>query len=237
MNPISRTGEKAYFFDLDDTLYDQLQPFRDALLKQFGSLTDRTVNNIFKEVRRYSDMLWPIYKAGEITLKQLRIKRLTMALGDFSFDLGEKEAAFIQNEYGNNQSAIELFDGVTECLENIRENGHEIGIITNGPIDHQWKKINRLGLDKLISREWVFISDGTGYAKPDAKIFKYVNEKTGKKAGTCYYIGDAWGNDVVPSIEAGWKTIWMNHRNKLPETKHKPYAIVRNYKELYQLIP
>ena len=63
---------KAVYFDLDDTLYDQLQPFRLAVESTglighaAGSLH---IEDLYKRIRRHSDLLWLKHVNGEMTLE------------------------------------------------------------------------------------------------------------------------------------------------------------------------
>jgi FMN phosphatase YigB (HAD superfamily) len=47
-------------------------------------------------------------------------------------------------------------------------------------------------------------------------------------------IGDSWTNDIVWSMEAGWQSIWFNHRKRKPVTDHKP---LEEIEELLTILP
>ncbi len=79
-----------------------------------------------------------------------------------------------------------------------------MGIITNGPKEHQQHKINDLQINDWIPTEHTFISGKVGIEKPDKKIFKLVEEQIGIKGAETYYIGDSFENDVI-----GSKKCWL----------------------------
>ncbi|KGE18985.1 HAD family hydrolase [Paenibacillus wynnii] len=233
---MQKTTKLAIFFDLDDTLYNHLVPFRDGVREVLG-LTENAVNiaDLFHRVRHHSDLLWPKYLQGELELEETRLLRMELAFAEFGLDLNREMAAEVQAAYIDRQYKIKLIDGVLPQLQRFISGGHTVGIITNGPEDHQMKKIRALGVDKLIPEDRIFISDAVGIAKPDPEIFAYVNRKTETTPEHCLYIGDTWGNDVVGALEAGWKVCWYNPRDRQPLTDHVPSYTFTTYDEFKEL--
>lgn len=229
-------GKRAVFFDLDDTLYDHLVPFRDAakeVLNLDGISPDMA--ELFHRVRHHSDLLWPKYLNGELGLEETRVRRLELAFEEFGIFLTREQASRVQEAYIGRQYSIEMIEGVLPQLMRFIERGDVVGIITNGPKDHQMGKIRGLGVDKLILSERIFISDAVGIAKPDPEIFAHVNRKTGTAPENSLYIGDTWHNDVVGALDAGWKVCWYNPRGREPGTGHVPTHVFRNYREFAEL--
>lgn len=113
-----------------------------------------------------------------------------------------------------------------------------MGVITNGPGNHQNKKVENLNLNKWINEDNIFISEIVNMSKPDEKLFKFVQEKMDLDLDNTFYIGDSYDNDVIGAKRAGWKMIWINRRNsKIPENAHfYPDYIVKNDKELLDLL-
>ncbi|MFC3748430.1 HAD family hydrolase [Paenibacillus sp. GCM10012306] len=222
----------AVFFDLDDTLYDHLVPFREAVkevLKPAGENLDFA--DLFFKVRHHSDLLWPKYLSGEIPLEETRVMRMERAFADFGMTLDRAQAAEVQAAYIDRQYRIEMIQGVRQQLERFIAGGHTVGVITNGPADHQMKKIVGLGVDRILPADRIFISDAVGIAKPDPELFAYVNRKTGTTAEQSLYVGDAWDNDVVGALGAGWKVCWYNPHGREPRTAHEPTHTFSNYEE------
>ncbi|WP_379132630.1 HAD family hydrolase [Paenibacillus sp. sgz500958] len=233
---MTNSKKLAVFFDLDDTLYNHLVPFQDAVKEVLG-LEESCVDmaGLFHTVRHHSDLLWPRYLAGELGLEEIRLIRMELAFAEFGLPLAPGEAAKVQEVYIGRQYTIEMIEGVLLQLQRFITGGHIVGIITNGPEDHQWKKIQALGVDKLIPRERIFISDAVGIAKPDPEIFAYVNRMTGTTPDQCLYVGDTWTNDVVGALEAGWKVCWYNPRGREPLTAHEPSYTFTSYEEFGRL--
>jgi HAD superfamily hydrolase (TIGR01549 family) len=218
---------KAVFFDLDDTLHNSQIPFTDAFKKVFpGDHKQVHFDSLYKKFRDFSDLLWRRYVNNEITLEKLRIERLVLALKSANIKISDELANEFQKSYEIGLKSLRLFPEVPELLETIKRKEYKIGIITNGPIEHQYNKIKSLNLTKYIPREWIFISDEVGAAKPNSQIFHHVSQRVGFSPSELLYIGDSWVNDVVGSCEAGWQSIWYNHRKREPGSNHKPIAEV-----------
>jgi FMN phosphatase YigB (HAD superfamily) len=120
-----------------------------------------------------------------------------------------------------------LFQDVPSLLLQLKTKGFQLGIITNGPTEYQLNKIKSLGLTAFFPRDLLFISDEVGVAKPNPAIFHYTAQKVNKSCEDLLYIGDTWENDVVAPINAGWQSIWFNHRQRQPVSKHKPFAEIK----------
>jgi HAD superfamily hydrolase (TIGR01549 family) len=225
---------KAIFFDLDDTLHDHLKPFANALHSCVPGLNSSLT--LYKEFRRMSDLLWEDYSQGILALEELRAQRIKFALESFGVHLSIEDALQFQQQYDKELSSLTLFPDVPALLSQLREAGYELGVITNGPVAHQLNKIKTLGIQEYINKDWLFISDGVGVAKPDPAIFRHVSEKVGIAPADLLYIGDTWANDIKAAIQAGWQAVWFNHRLREPETAHQPLAEIRQLSEILKIV-
>ena len=52
------TGKKAILFDVDDTLYDQTAPFKEAYAQYFGNEPAIPAEVIYPVTRKYSDQVY-----------------------------------------------------------------------------------------------------------------------------------------------------------------------------------
>lgn len=230
---------QAVFFDLDDTLYDHLAPFQGALTQILHTPSDFPYEKAYHRMRYYSDLLSDQFggtPTSEPELGQLRHGRFKLALEEFGLHLSEEQAASVQQAYYNKQFEIVLFKGVKELIQALQSKSIFVGIITNGPLPHQMRKIEALNLKTLIPIENFFVSGDVGFTKPDVGMFDHVASKLELTPAHCYYIGDSWRNDVIGALDAGWKSIWFNHRNVKPATSHSPHFEVNSYDELYHLL-
>ncbi|NYE09111.1 putative hydrolase of the HAD superfamily [Bacillus niacini] len=228
---------KAIFFDLDDTLHDHLYPFSKAFKDTFPLLYEyMDVTSLYKKFRDFSDLLWKQYSSRQLTLEEMRIARIVMALEYFQKGITNELASRFQAQYELNSGSLQLFAEVPKLINEIKAQGKLVGIITNGPVQHQFNKINSLGLTSFVSRDRIFISDEVGVAKPNKQIFQHVAQKVNMIPSEMIYIGDSWPNDVVAPMEAGWKAIWYNHRKRLPDIGHKPLAEINQLLSIIDIV-
>lgn len=129
-----------------------------------------------------------------------------------------------------------MSDTTISILEFAKKNNVKMGIITNGPSEHQWAKVNALAVEKWIPRENIIVSGDLGINKPDVRIFVAMQEKLQLGVESLYYIGDSFENDIVGANNVGWKAIWINRYNKECTQDAKVYKIVKNNFELFEII-
>lgn len=228
---------KAIFFDLDDTLHDHHAPFARAIFPLLPSSKNHLETvDIYKTFRFYSDVLWKEYDSGKIPLDQLRIERIVRTIKDFGVEVSEENANQFQQSYDKELERLTLFSEVPMLLRELKEAGIELGLITNGPTEHQRKKIHQLGLDEHFSVKHIFISDQVGKAKPNPYIFEVAAGQIKLPPENLLYVGDSWENDVVGPMNAGWNAVWFNHRGKQPLTDHKPVAEITSLSSILKLV-
>lgn len=225
----NRKGDKmlAFIFDVDDTLYDQLQPFQSALAQQVN-IKELSVEKVFVRSRQYSDQVFQLAESGQITMAEMHQYRIQKALSDFGISMTTSEAAAFQRDYTRFQQEISLIADVRKTLDYCLARGFLLGVITNGPEKHQWRKIEQLQLTKWIQKENIIVSGEVGLAKPQSEIFELAEIKMGLTKSQTYYIGDSFQNDVVGAKNAGWHAVWSNRRGHLPSDASINYDYLVN---------
>lgn len=228
---------KAIFFDLDDTLHDHHAPFARAIFPILPNSNNqlKTVD-IYKAFRFNSDVLWKEYDAGKIPLDELRIERIIRTLEEYGVEVSEEKAIQFQQCYEQELKLLTLFPEVPMLLKELTKLGIEIGMITNGPTEHQRMKIQQLGLDEHFLENRIFISDQVGKAKPNPDIFKVAAREINLPPEELLYVGDSWENDVVGPMKAGWNAVWFNHRGRHPLTEHKPVTEIKALSTILMLV-
>lgn len=233
--------KRAIFFDVDDTLYDHLTPFRSAVEEIVQLRESFPFEAAYHRMRYYSDILsLKLGGAGseeyENAVEDMRKRRFQLALQEFGIELSPDLAERMQEAYIGRQFNIDMFEGARELLQRLAGGGHVVGLITNGTLEHQMNKISAMNIGGIIPQDRLFISGAVGWDKPDTRIFAHVNEVTGTSPEQSYYIGDSWRNDVIGALGAGWNVIWFNHRGIQPETEHQPHYTAASYEELGRIL-
>ncbi len=204
---------KALVFDVDDTLYDQLQPFADAVRQHTGLSDANQLQALYVASRRYGDLVFADSQAGIMSMEDMYVYRLRHAFLEQGMDFSDEKSLAIQHTYAENQGKIQLTAVAEEIFQLCLDKGLALGIITNGPGLHQRMKITQLGLEKWIPTEHMLISGEVGCQKPDNIIFQKMEEILQLAPDEITYVGDSFENDVVGSRQAGWHSIWLNKRN------------------------
>ena len=222
-------------FDVDDTLYEQIVPFENAYKSLFDM--DIDMEQFYLLSRHYSDVKFEASRNGEMPMDEYHIYRIQEAAKDLGVFLTDEQALNMQKEYKKNQQKLQMSDITINILELAKKNNVKLGVITNGPSEHQWAKIDALGVEKLIPRENIIVSGDLGIInKPDVRIFDAMQEKLQLDTESLYYIGDSFENDIVGANNAGWKSIWINRYNKECSPGTEIYEKVENNYELFEII-
>ncbi|ENH98158.1 hypothetical protein J416_01639 [Gracilibacillus halophilus YIM-C55.5] len=124
---------KTIIFDVDDTLYDQLQPFKNTVHQQIdSSFSDDDMIRLYKACRHYSDEVFEKHMSGEMTALELQTYRITKACNDFGIALTEEDAIQFQHTYLQELKQITLFSSLTEVLPTIVNNNWQVAFSLMG---------------------------------------------------------------------------------------------------------
>lgn len=222
-------------FDVDDTLYEQILPFKKACQKVLKEEID--IEKMYHRSRYYSDLKFEDSRNGTMTMKEYHIYRVQKAAEDLGVFLSDEEAYEFQLEYKKNQAHLEIPKELENLLEKLaKDKNIKLGIITNGPSEHQWFKVKSLELEKYIPKGNIIVSYDVGINKPDKKIFEEMEKRLNLDNDKLLYVGDSLENDVGGANAAKWKVIWINrYNNKVPK-KFEIYEIAKTNKEIVNLV-
>ncbi|BBE31514.1 noncanonical pyrimidine nucleotidase, YjjG family protein [Tepiditoga spiralis] len=206
---------KMIYFDLDHTLWDFEKNSRVCL----GILYDKYLlksnidKNYFIDVyEKNNDILWEMYRKREIEVSKLKLKRFENTLDELNYPYENNLIKKLNENYINLLAEQDkTFDGTHEVLKYLKSK-YEIGIITNGFKEIQFKKLKSANLDNFF--KIIITSDSIGIPKPDKKIFDYAAKLSGFNHNEILYIGDDLQTDVISSKKAGFESIWFNYKKK-----------------------
>ena len=202
---------KNIIFDVDDTLYNLMEPFEKAHKELMAARTDADCEELFEASRTYSDEAFCMSREGKISEDEEFAYRVQKTYADVGVEVSKEEAKQFEN--------------------------YRIGILTNGTTKNQGKKLETLGSDHWFNPKTMFISDSIGAAKPDVKAFHTVQKEMKLDPEETWFIGDTFEIDVVGAKNSGWHVIWFNHRNRpMPEGDIVPDVEVTSGQELFEYI-
>lgn len=222
-------------FDVDDTLYDQLIPFRNAFHETICPVTGDEINHLYRLNREKSDDLFEESESGVLLKSEMHVMRIQHACEQMNLPISRETALTFQQAYEEEQKQLVLYPEIKELLDKLVQHDHQLALLTNGASVHQQKKIDQLGLAKWIDQDHTFISGELGKMKPDTAVFKMVESALTLEDEKPIYIGDSFQNDIVGGVNAGWTVIWLNTRqNKKTDEHIQPDKIVHHPSELLE---
>ena len=159
--------------------------------------------------------------------------RIIKTYKDVGIDVKREQAKTFEERYRYHQNHIHVPKEIADILTMCQSDFEKIGVLTNGKVKNQGKKIQKLHLSNWFDQNTMFISDEIGAAKPDVQAFYKVQEAMQLKPEETWFIGDTFEVDVVGAKNAGWHVIWFNHRKRpMPEGNIVPDIEVQTAKEL-----
>ena len=123
------------------------------------------------------------------------------------FDLPAGLAETLLSDYRSGfPAACSLFPDATQTLSSLRASGLKLGLITNGSVRMQSRKLECLALGPLFDA--ILISDAEGISKPDRRIFHRALDRLGANPAQSVFVGDHPEVDVAGARAAGMQAIW-----------------------------
>lgn len=183
---------KVVVFDLDDTLYKEVDYVRSGLMAVAHHL-------------------------GDDSLLALMLKARSKGMNAFEAVKEQRSDAEIDKMieiYRNHKPQISLPRGTTLTLDYLHSK-YTLALVTDGRSVGQRNKIEALALERYFAPEDIIISEEFGSDKHSAANFKAI-EKNHPGAEFYFYIGDNPEKDFYQPNLLGWHTIMLedvNHVN------------------------
>ncbi len=168
-------------FDLDDTLYKEIDFFKSGVRFIFRKFLSKHLNLDSPFLRIDSDWFNYVLKNTHLTPDQLR------------------------QEYRFHRPILKLSTEARNCINKLKKQVHSLVIITDGRSITQRNKLAALTINNDF--EMVVISEEIGTEKPCLKNYQLVMDKFPDKE--YIYIGDNTNKDFVSPNQLGWETICL----------------------------
>lgn len=224
-------------FDLDDTIYNLMGPFQIAHEALFADKMDVDSTEVFMQSRIVCDDILTKEKAGLIPPEECFYQRIKILYEGYGLEVDRETVTEFEKIYRREQTQIKPYENLMEILDFCRDKKITRAILTNGREENQRAKAKSLGMERWFSDDMIFISGAIGHQKPEPGAFLYIQEKLQLDPKETWYIGDTYDFDVEGAHNAGWKTIWFNHRHRPCPTEENLADIeVRSSEELKKVI-
>lgn len=190
---------RGIIFDLDDTLYPEIEYISSGFKAVAEHLGDVSFHNLLMEIfqrggKPIDELLEDIGRAGEMMT--------------------------CLECYRNHKPDIRLDVEVEKFLVDLKRKGKKLGIITDGRVEGQWNKIHALGLDKLVDD--IIVTDELGgmqFRKPCDIAFRIMQLRWNIPFCNIVYVGDNPIKDWQAPAQLGMNFIHMTKPSGLYSTK------------------
>ncbi|WP_373519763.1 HAD family hydrolase [Pricia sp.] len=204
-------------FDLDDTIYNEMEYLRSAYSEIAKSIDAAHWRPLF--ARMYS------------------LFRSKADVFEFVSATYHKDKSELLNTYRTHIPSIHLFKGVLETMAQIKAKKGKIGIITDGRKTTQRAKLKALGITDRIDK--IVISEEIGSEKPDERNYRIIEEAF--PDCTYLYIADNLRKDFIAPNKLGWKTVGLidNGLNmhcdghNYFDKRYMPQQFVTSFEDIY----
>jgi putative hydrolase of the HAD superfamily len=203
-------------FDLDDTLYNEMDYLRSAYIAIAENLDPEHWRSLFAK-------MFSLFRSKEDVFRFVSLK----------YEIDKLE---LIETYRAHNPELRAFDGVLKTMRTIKKRGGKIGVITDGRKSTQTVKIKALGILPLLDK--IVISEEIGSEKPDLNNYLII-EKTFPDCNYLY-MADNLRKDFITPNTLGWQTIGlidnglnMHYDGHLYfDPAQRPKSFVTSFKEL-----
>lgn len=219
---------KAVVFDLDDTLYYELEYVYEG----------------FKEVTNYLSYTYSL----NFNLILDRMKKILVEKGRGSvFDEicmeNELDCNILKlvDIYRSCIPKLELYEDSKFILEKLKKKNIKIGIITDGDKNVQNLKLKALGLDKYCDKIIITDEYGKEFWKPNTRSYIDMINYFNIKANEMIYVGDNPTKDFIGCKKVGIKTVRIirelgDHITKRMDSKYEADIEIKNLFQLEEIM-
>ena len=177
-------------FDLDDTLYNELD-FLISAYKEIATYIDR------KKTEKIFSVMFSLYRNDQNVFEYLS-------------DVYPVKKEALLGIYRNHIPLIKLNSSTYNLLNEIHSNCGKLAILTDGRSLTQRNKLEALGIENIF--DYVSVSEEIKAVKPSLKGFQLIEDKF--KRSNYYYIGDNLNKDFIAPNKLGWKSICLIDNGK-----------------------
>jgi putative hydrolase of the HAD superfamily len=189
---------KAVIFDLDDTLYPEIDYVKSGfkcVAQYLSSQTGMDTNNIFEcFYHLFSENKYDVFNRF-------------LSLNKIYDQILVKECV---DTYRNHFPSIKMHPDVEGLLKWLKTREIKIGIITDGRPEGQWNKIRALGLEQYSN--CIIVTDELGgpeFRKPSEIPYLKILDCLNVEPKEAVYIGDNPAKDFISAKKLGMNTIML----------------------------
>lgn len=231
-------GVKAVLFDLDDTLLDYSggvdASWQAACLAcdLRDGLHPAALVGAIAESRRWFWSDPQRHRRERVDMLRAWQRIVEHALAGLGVSPDGLAPAIARAYASHRREVMRLFPDAVASLEQLRERGVALGMVTNGDASQQRDKIARHDLGRFF--DVVVIEGEFGAGKPDEVVYRHALDALGVEPRQACMVGDHLENDVAGPQRLGVHGIWLDRRGQgLPlDTPIRPDLVLSTLGDL-----
>lgn len=237
------TPINTIFFDMDETLIEHQRSWIDISRDTFAAFEDQLdgveFEDFIKTLAQKATDMWNMMTDNVLSGDIGRIYTYKNTLRFLKADESLAEAMRERFEVEMLNATV-VTDHAFTVLDELRDAGYTVGMITNGYTAMQNRKVKFHKLDEHLDH--VFISEAMKAHKPNADIFHGALKITGTNPENAVHIGDNLSADIKGAIGAGLKGILFDpngERIKKLDTDSSlvsPSHVISCFREVPELV-
>ncbi len=229
---------KVLLVDLDDTLLDYSSGVDESWLEACSALAapagvDREA--LVAAIARRRRWFWDDperHRRERVDMLGAWRKITAHALADIGAPDPALAAAIAGDFAARRWERMELFPGVADALDRLRQRRVSLALVTNGDRRHQRRKIEQHDLARFF--DVILIEGEFGVGKPEESVYRHVLDALEARPSEAWMVGDHLEWDVAAPQRLGLRGVWVDvHGRGLPEPcPVVPHRIIRAFPEL-----
>ncbi|WP_410767155.1 HAD family hydrolase [Haloferax sp. DFSO60] len=197
----------AIFFDLDGTLLQYGESFSALFERTLPTAPEGAYEHYLETFfASFADLSTTPYADGFEAVVE-------------KFDLGV-DPALLATQYTKHELAATTVSEATATAVERVATQYPTGVLTNGVLDVQRRKLEHHELDQFSQALVVSNDPDVAAQKPDSGIFEAAEDAL--PADSYVYIGDTYDEDIVGARDAGWDAMYVGEENRDEEVPTDP---------------
>lgn len=209
---------KAVIFDLDETLYDEMQFVKSGF--RAVSLYMANKNDISAD-KFYKLLVETLGEFGRGKIFDIALRKLKLFEKILVFELVKA--------YRNHKPVLSLYSEVNGILAELVDKSYKLGLITDGNVDVQKNKVAALGIGDIFACKVFSDEYGINKQKPDSFPYEKALKDLATKPQESIYIGDNPHKDFITARKLGMHTI------RIMRGQHRRVALGKEYEADFQM--
>ncbi len=197
----------AVIFDLDGTLCDYGTSVAEAITTALSRADcEKTLIGDPEQAALRYYALWYELETDHESSHSLRDRVWAHLLREHGID-DRPLAHLLSRTYADLRAqSLGLIDGARALLSDLGRR-YALGLLTNGPSDLQWHKINVLGIRSCFNH--IIVSGDIGIQKPDRRVFAAILQQVQATPRQSVYVGNSYQIDIIGAHNAGMRSVWI----------------------------